>query len=217
MDSGLQIDNVQSFVKVIGNNHRLWILLFGRYVKHTARGRRGRVSALNTDTSEICVNFGFETVRLKYKEISKYKKEIFIKEFNEIFPPFYIEDIFQSIQMQKDAEVQEAARQEAQKIEVKRQESAKLKAQIREIERLKFQKQEVEKIEIARREAQIQESKRRELQRWEEQKWNVYKQALIEKLKDSFEQNFLSINTFYKLKCTEYISFEEYQAERSSE
>jgi DNA helicase-4 len=44
----------------------------------------------------------------------------------------------------------------------------------------------------------------------------VEKDALIRSIKERFEQDFLNVDNFYQAKCSKYISFEEYQVEKSS-
>jgi len=53
-------------------------------------------------------------------------------------------------------------------------------------------------------------------ERSEIQRREAEKQALIGRLKEQFEQNFLCAHDFYQAKCSEHISFEEYQAEKSN-
>ncbi len=78
MDSGSQIDNVQSFVEIIGNNHNFWRLLSGREVIHFVRGR-GRVSAI--ENTQIWINFPIVDI-VPYEQTGyytiKYQKEKFI-------------------------------------------------------------------------------------------------------------------------------------------
>jgi hypothetical protein len=101
IDSGFQIDNVQSFFKVIGNNSSLCKLL-RRDVIHFVRGR-AKVFAVNKESSEIVVYFPRENIFIRYT------KDRFVKEFCEIYPPLsfeefeinpllYFEDIIKLIQ-----------------------------------------------------------------------------------------------------------------------
>ncbi|MEH2275950.1 MAG: UvrD-helicase domain-containing protein [Nostoc sp.] len=48
------------------------------------------------------------------------------------------------------------------------------------------------------------------------QRRKAEKQVLLENLKNQFEQNFLNVDNFYHTKCTEHISFKEYQSEKLS-
>ncbi len=101
MDSGLQIDNVQDFVGVIGNNVKPWRLLLGREVVHID-GRRGKIFLTNPHSSEI-------GVELKTREINKskckdsctskiYKAQV----FNQIYPPICHQDLFNIIQEENE-------------------------------------------------------------------------------------------------------------------
>lgn len=92
MDRSSQIDNVQSFVKVIGNNNDTWKLLIGRDVIHFVLGR-GRVSSLD---SSIFVEYRLNTVR--------YTKGLFIKEFKKIEPPLSLGEVLAVIQPKQEAE-----------------------------------------------------------------------------------------------------------------
>jgi DNA helicase-4 len=116
MDSNSRINNVQSFVKGIGDNDSFWRLLLGRDVIDSS-GKRGRVSFLSDKGVEISVHYqinvlkcyGFNHGRGTYvrDEIVKYEKEKFIKEFNKIEPPLSYNQILKLIQ----AEEREAVRQ----------------------------------------------------------------------------------------------------------
>ncbi|MBR8832887.1 MAG: hypothetical protein DSM106950_02290 [Stigonema ocellatum SAG 48.90 = DSM 106950] len=209
--SDLQVDNVQSFVEVIGDNCNLWRLLVGRIVTHTLQRKRGRVSAWGSKSSEISVDFGFKTAQLKYKEITRYKKDIFIREFNEIFPPLALKEILKSIQIHHEAERAQSERWAKERQEIERQEAQKLEAQKREIERQEAQKLEVQKREIERQEAQRLEAER---QKKEVEKREAEKQTLLKNLKEHFERDFLHAHNFYQAKCTEHISFKEKEEHR---
>ncbi|MHC5825926.1 MAG: hypothetical protein ACYT04_61250, partial [Nostoc sp.] len=131
MDNSLQIDNVQSFAEVIGDNYSLWKLLIGREVVHFVRGR-GRVSLLENDWSEIWVSY--PTIdAMPFEKTGnytiKYKKNSFIKEFTSINPPLCPEEITESIQKRRiirkldDIAVQlEEQRKERTRLEQKRKE-----------------------------------------------------------------------------------------------
>ncbi|MEH2011088.1 UvrD-helicase domain-containing protein [Nostoc sp.] len=111
MDSGLQIDNVQSFVEVIGDNEILWELLLGREVicfeekvKNEKRTQQycdqGFVRRVNTLQKS---NF---FIRVNYENgyIFRYTKEQFIERFNKISPPIYSEEINKLLQIEQKLE-----------------------------------------------------------------------------------------------------------------
>lgn len=93
MDSGLQIDNVQRFVEVIGDNDNLWNLLVGREVSRfqaeITYGIKGKVLQIqnikdqNTKHEEILIEINY-----KNEFNVKYYKEIFIEIFNTMSPPY---------------------------------------------------------------------------------------------------------------------------------
>lgn len=117
MDSNSQINNVQSFIKVIGNNDSFWRLLLGRDVIDSS-GKRGRVSSLSDKRVEISVHYqinvfkcyGFNHGRDTYirDEIIKYEKGKFIKKFNKIEPALSYNQILQLIQAEKGEAVRQA-------------------------------------------------------------------------------------------------------------
>lgn len=89
MDSSLQIDNIQSFIKVTGNNITPWRLLLGRDVVHVD-GRQGKVFLINP----IGLQIGLE---LTTKKINNFKcQDNFTREvcsannFNKIYHLFYM-------------------------------------------------------------------------------------------------------------------------------
>ncbi|MEH1922001.1 hypothetical protein [Nostoc sp.] len=194
MDNSSQIDNIQSFVEIIGDNDdNLWRLLIGRKVsriqekvkyknlKKQIEGikyfTQGKVDTiLNQKTSEVLIRIDYGN-RFKVR----YKREAFVKQFNKIIPPLYREEIIELAQRKQEERRLDLERQEAQRREIERRE-----AEIREIER---RKQEAEK-----RKAE--------------------KEALLHSLKNQFEENFLNTDKFYQAQCREYISFQEYQAEK---
>ena len=138
MDSCSQIDNVQSFIKAIGNNPIPWKLLFKRQVTHFSMGT-GIVSSLSHNI--LTINY------LSFPlNDCKYEKKLFIKEFKNINPPILLDEI----------------------------------------------------IELTNPE---QLSK---------------KLALLRSLKEHFEQDFLNAYNFYQTHCSEHISFDKYQAEKSN-
>lgn len=101
MNRGSQIDNVQSFVRVIGDNDSLWKLLLGREVNHRVRGI-GHVSEFKNDGS---VNITHFTLGL-YSYL--YHKQRFIDEFCEIYPPLFLQEVLESIQIEQEAKKREA-------------------------------------------------------------------------------------------------------------
>ncbi|BAU13653.1 ATP-dependent DNA helicase RecQ [Leptolyngbya sp. NIES-3755] len=74
------------------------------------------------------------------------------------------------------------------------------------------QKQEIK--QLARQEAQRQEAARRELERQEAVKRQACKLTLLQILRRQLESNFLNTYHFYKTACSQYITEEEYQAEK---
>jgi DNA helicase-4 len=197
MDKDSQIDNVQSFFKVIGNNNSFSQLLLGRNVIHFVLGR-GKVNAFNLESLEIVIyHYGMNFVR--------YQKQKFLQEFGDIHPPLSVQEImeygniFPPLSIEEIAELIQTGqleKREAQKLEIERHETEKLEAL---------------RLKIERREAQRQDAERR---KQEAEKREVEKQALLEKLKDKFEQNFLNADNFYQTQCTEHILFKEYQTEK---
>ena len=103
MDKDLQIDNVQSFVEVIGDNDNLWNFLVGREVINFwgIRGRivllcdRGKGSQIRVDLSITVIDSAGarDCVRCKFFRI-----EEFLSEFNKIDPPLYYEEIIKLMQ-----------------------------------------------------------------------------------------------------------------------
>lgn len=166
MDNSLQIDNVQSFAEIIGDNDNLWKLLHKKEVsrlkeevkyqdqkrniagvKYYTHGKLYAVHELKT--SEV-------SIEIEYRDglIFRYKKEQFIRKFSNISPPFYRQEIF----------------------------------------------------ELVRRKQEARGAERRKAE----------KQILLKSLKEKFEQDFLNADNLYQTKCTEHISFQEYQAEKLS-
>lgn len=206
MDSSSQIDTVQKFAEVIGDNDDLWNLLLGREVIHIIKGK-GRVSfllkkekSLKSTILEIEVSYplGFSTADgCVGNYIIRYKKNTFIKEFNVFYPPLYFE---LPLSLEKEFPSIEQIEQESKK----RWESEKFEAQKREIEKQEFQILAAQKREAERREAQRLETERRKIK----------KLSLLQNIKDEFGNNFLNADNFYQLHCTEYISFQEYKSEK---
>ncbi|MEJ6484273.1 UvrD-helicase domain-containing protein [Nostoc punctiforme UO1] len=164
MDNNLQIDNVQSFVKAIGDNDKFWRLLHKKEisrlkeeVKYKDQKRniagvkyytQGKVYAVHElETSEM-------SIEIEYRDglIFRYKKEQFIRKFSNISPPISRQEIFELVRSEQEAK--------------------------------------------------------------DAQKRKAEKQVLLEKVKNQFEQDFLNVDNFYQAQCTEYISFQEYQAEK---
>ena len=231
MDSSSQIDTVQKFAEVIGDHDNLWKILIGKEVsrfeetviyyiryKNAAKSLKnnihqedkklvqyyaqGKVVAIHNIKKEtkILIEINYDT------EFSvKYKKWMFVKQFNIISPPLFLEDILPLIEIEEDKKRLDAERLEAEKREIERQEAQRLEAEKREAERREAQRLEAEKREAERREAQRLETERRKIK----------KLSLLENIKDEFENNFFNADNFYQLHCTEYISFQEYKSEKS--
>ncbi|NEU83310.1 UvrD-helicase domain-containing protein [Nostoc sp. UIC 10630] len=133
MDKDSQIDNVQSFVEVIGDNDSLWNFLVGREVINFEgiRGRivllcdRGKGSQIRVDLSITVIDSAGarDCVRCKFFRI-----EEFLSEFNKIYPPLYYEEIIKLIQAKNrkieryKTEIQEERKRELDKQEAKRRE-----------------------------------------------------------------------------------------------
>ena len=159
-----QIENVQKFAEVIGDEDYLWGFLLGRSVTHSSFGW-AKVNGWNEKTSEILIDYPLKT-RIKFKTVIKdylirYTKEVFLQEFSKIDPPLLLREILELIRVK-----QESKRQEIDKQEAKRQ---------------------------------IQE-----------------KLDLLKKLQQCFQQDFLNTYKFYQAECSNYITLQEYQAEKSS-
>ncbi|WP_298919971.1 UvrD-helicase domain-containing protein [uncultured Nostoc sp.] len=186
MDNSLQIDNIQSFVEIIGDDDdNLWRLFIGRKVsriqekvkyknlKKQTKGIKyfteGKVDALhNQKKSEVLIRIDYGN-RFKVR----YKIEAFVKQFNKIIPPLSHEQII------------ELAR--------RKQEERRLDLERREAERREIEKREAERREIERRK---QEAEKRKAE----------KEALLHSLKNQFEENFLNTDKFYQAQCREYIA-----------
>ncbi len=180
-DSIFQIDNVQSFFKIIGDNKSILKLLIGRGIIHFKRGR-GRVSTLKNSSSEIWVNYPVSD-NMPYEEtghfIIRYSKERFISEFYNIAPPLTYKEIIEFIQEGRivreldDIALQlEEQRQERTRLEQQRQEQEglRLEAERKEKERREQQRREQERLrlEVERKEKERrlqQEQQRREQER----------------------------------------------------
>jgi hypothetical protein len=207
IDSGLQIDNVQSFFKVIGNNSSLWQLLLGREVIHFIRGRE-KVNAVNNESLALVIYPSNNTTK---NHPFRYPKERLVKEFGDIEPPIKLEEFikFDKIDslpsLEKIIELiqtDQAERQEAERQEIERQ----------EIERREAERREAERREAIRREAERREAERQQAERREAER-----RALLKSLKEQFEQDFLNAYSFYQANCSEHISVEKYHSEKSSE
>lgn len=186
IDSGIQIDNVQSFAEIIGDNIKLWKLLIGREVSNRKREVTYNYKDGTQETRKIKyfiqgkVN---KVHKIKSAEISIYVSygnggclefipKIFIEQFDRISPPISLEEITKLLHREH--------------------ESSRLKAEI----------QEAEKREVQRREQEVE-------------KRQVEKQILLKSLKEQFEQNFLNSYNFYQANCSEHILLLEYQTEKS--
>ncbi|MEA5621932.1 hypothetical protein [Nostoc sp. UHCC 0251] len=115
MDNNLQIDNVQSFVKAIGDNDKFWRLLHKKEVsrlkeevKYKDQKRnisgvkyytQGKVYAVHElETSEM-------SIEVEYRDglIFRYKKEQFIRKFSNISPPISRQEIFELVRSEQEA------------------------------------------------------------------------------------------------------------------
>jgi superfamily I DNA/RNA helicase len=115
MDNSLQIDNVQSFAEIIGDNYNLWKLLHKKEVsrlkeevKYQDQKRniagvkyytQGRVYAVHElKTSEV-------SIEIEYRDglIFRYKKEQFLRKFSNISPPFSRQEIFELVIRKQEA------------------------------------------------------------------------------------------------------------------
>ncbi|MBW4603078.1 MAG: UvrD-helicase domain-containing protein [Calothrix sp. FI2-JRJ7] len=162
MNNRSQIDNVQDFVEVIGNNDNLWNLLLNKEVsrfeekikyEHTIQDLKGAINSTKGIVIQVNVYRQLNFIRVDYGDgfIFRYQKEQFIQKFNRISPAISLDKIFDCVKKDKDTE--------------KRQEK---------------------------------------------------RQVLFKDLKKYFEQDFNHAYNFYQAKCTQYISFKEYQAEKSN-
>lgn len=93
MDSFLtgssRFDNVQSFIESIGSSEKPWSLLLKRQVTHFALGK-GKIISIDNYGMTISVEYSLNTI--------SYSKELFAKEFKDIDPPIFIEDILELTQ-----------------------------------------------------------------------------------------------------------------------
>ncbi len=204
-----KIDNVQDFVKIVGQNDGFWRLLIGKevtrfneQVKYKIR-QRNEPEVKGVKHFKLGIFFSIQPqessetpIRIDYGDEFrvKYSKANFIKKFNMISPPISLQKLNKLIQAE-EAKKQELERQKVRKLEVEKQKQEMLKRETekREAKRLEVEKQ---KQEILKREAE--------------------KQALYRRLKEHFEQNFLGVDAFYKDNCSQYISLQEYQDEKSN-
>ncbi|MBW4573343.1 MAG: UvrD-helicase domain-containing protein [Tolypothrix carrinoi HA7290-LM1] len=88
-----------------------------------------------------------------------------------------------------------------------------MRRQEKEEEQRRWQEQ-YKQTEVKRREQDKLWLLKIESERQEHARRKAQKQALLEKLKDKFEQNFLNADNFYQAQCTEHITFKEYEAEK---
>lgn len=187
IDSGSQIDNVQTFVKFIGDNNNLWRLLVGREVSNRRREViynykdgtqetkklkyfiKGKVNKVhNTERAEISIQVCYGN-----GGCLEFVQKMFLEQFDRISPPISLKEITELIHREQ------------------------------EVSRLKAETQEAERGKVKRRE---QEAEKRQ----------VEKQTLLKSLKEHFEQNFLNVHNFYLTHCSKYILFDEYQTEKSN-
>ena len=222
MNSCLQINNVQSFFKLIGNNSSLCKLLLGRTLIHFIRGR-AHVNAVNNESLEVVIYYLNNVHTLN--NFHRYPKDIILKEFGVIHPPIKLEEIIKSCKIdslpsrEKIIELiqtGQAERQEAERQEIERREATRREAERREIERREATRREAERREAERREATRREAERREAERRRAERRKAEKRILLNSLKNQFEQNFLNAHNFYQTHCSEHISLQEYQAEKSN-
>lgn len=127
MDRSLQIDNIQSFIKVTGNNTTPWKLLLGRDVTHVDR-RRGKVFLINP----LALQIGLE---LKTKKINNFKcQDNFIREIcstnncNTIYPSLLYEEITELIQIKKEETITKKHKNKNKNIEQSREEKQIIKS-----------------------------------------------------------------------------------------
>ncbi|QSV56928.1 MAG: UvrD-helicase domain-containing protein [Dolichospermum sp. UKL201] len=186
----LNIDTVQKFAEVIGDNDDLWKFLIGKEVIRFfpeityGIGSKGRIVATYIKYKEVFIQVNYNN-----KSNNAYDKYSFVKMFNTIYPPISLKEILVLLQVE--------------------QENKRIKAEKIEAQRIEAQKQEFEKLE-----AQKRENERRETQRLEIERRNAQKLSLLQNIKDEFENNFLNADNFYQLHCTEYISSQEYKSEK---
>ncbi|MBW4451041.1 MAG: UvrD-helicase domain-containing protein [Spirirestis rafaelensis WJT71-NPBG6] len=104
----------------------------------------------------------------------------------------------------KVKKLQDCKREEKLRLEAERKE--RLEKELQKRARLEQQRKEQERLRLVKIEEERQELARREAE----------KQTLLQTLKEDFEQDFLNAENFYQAKCTEHITFKEYQAEKSN-
>jgi DNA helicase-4 len=185
----LNIDTVQKFAEVIGDNDDLWKFLIGkeviRFIPEITYGIQGKILSIYIKYQEVLI-----TVNYKNKFHIEYDKDFFVEIFNTIYPPISLKEILVLVEIE--------------------QEKKRIKAEKIEAQRIEDQRREFEKLE-----AQKRENERRETQRLEIERRNAQKLSLLQNIKDEFENNFLNADNFYQLHCTEYVSLQEYQSEKS--
>jgi len=152
----------------------------------------------------------------------KYVKEVFVCQFNIIYPPIRFQTIIELKQKQKEKEKLRRERLEHQRKETKRLEDEK-RLVLEELARKREEARlEAERLEDERRLALEEQARKREeaklkaeRERLKEIEREARKQSLIQKLKDVFREDFLSADLFYRDNCAQYLSNDEYQAEKS--
>ena len=83
-------------------------------------------------------------------------------------------------------------------------------------ERARREREAKQRAEKSRQEKERQEKERREKARQERARHKKEKQILLKNLREHFEPNFLTAYDFYQAQCTNHISFEEYEAEKTN-
>ncbi|RUT00453.1 hypothetical protein DSM106972_075810 [Dulcicalothrix desertica PCC 7102] len=122
MDSGLQIDNVQDFARVIGNNDNLWELLLNREVsrfeekikyEHMIQDLKGVMNSTQGIVIEVNIFRQLKFIRVNYRGgfIFRYEKEQFIKKIHKISPTISLEKIRELVKIDKETEKRQAEKQ----------------------------------------------------------------------------------------------------------
>ena len=141
-----EIHSIQSFSEIIGNNDNLWEILlrkevtrFNSEVKYRIRYpqevensgieyfNRGRVYAIQPYTKsefliEIDYGYGFRV---------KYKKELFIEQFNKILPSLSFNKVIELVQKEEKSRKLQAERLEAQRQILRKREEERQEAEKR--------------------------------------------------------------------------------------
>jgi DNA helicase-4 len=124
MDSSSQIDTVQKFAEVIGDNDDLWKFLIGkeviRFKAEITYGIKGIIVATYIGYQEVLITVNYNN-RFKVD----YDKDFFVEYFNTIYPALYLQEIIPIV------EKANAQRLETQRLEDERREAKRLEAQKR--------------------------------------------------------------------------------------